>query len=128
MREDEIQKNLVKWLKAKRVVFSVGLEGAKRHPAEQARLKAMGMQPGQPDISLYLPGGRTVFIELKTEKGRVSDNQRERHELLKNLGFDVHVLRARDGGAAIDLVEAIIQAAIHMGRRGNESQGNNLGI
>ena len=111
MIEEKIQKQLVKWLQAKRVAFSVGLEGAKRHPAEQARMKAMGMQSGHPDITLYLPHGKTIFIELKTLKGRVSDNQKERHETLKKLGFDVHVLKAEDGGVAIDIVQAILTAA-----------------
>lgn len=111
MSESEIQKNLVKWLKAKGVVFSVGLEGAKRHPAEQARLKAQGMQPGHPDITLYLPEGRVVFVELKTSKGRVSQKQQARHDLLKHLGFEVHVIKAEHGGVAIDAVEQIMRSA-----------------
>lgn len=108
MKESQIQKQLVAWLKAKNILFSVGLEGAKRHPVEQAKLKAQGMQSGQPDISLYLPGARTVFIELKTLKGRVSPNQKERHEKLQDLGFDVHVLKAAHGGEAIDFVNEVI--------------------
>ena len=117
LSESEIQKQLVTWLKYKGVAFSVGLEGAKRHPAEQARLKAQGMQRGHPDITLYLPEGRVVFVELKTLRGRVSEKQQARHDLLKHLGFEVHVIKAEHGGVAIDAVEQII------GSKGLETAG-----
>jgi len=45
---------------------------------------------GIPDL-MALKDGRTVFIEVKTETGKVSELQKHRHEKLKSQGFAVHV-------------------------------------
>ena len=69
----------------------------KRSPMQGAILKAAGMQTGEPDIILFLRGGSAAFIELKNGQGHVSIAQRQRHEVLRGLGFDVlrHRMRAR---------------------------------
>ena len=109
MTEAEIQHQLVYWLKQKGIVFHAGLEGAKRHPAEQMRLKRAGMQSGFPDLTLFLRDQKTVFIELKTKNGSVSANQKLLHDRLRDVGFDVHVIRAATGGGAIDAVKDILE-------------------
>lgn len=111
MTESEIQTQLVQWLKVKGITFHVGLEGAKRHVHEQARLKRLGMQAGHPDITLFLPGGSVVFVELKGKNGRLSDKQRARHNELAALGFEVHTIRAVTSCGAIDAVQDILDAA-----------------
>ena len=45
---------------------------------------------GIPDL-MALKDGRTVFIEVKTDKGVTSELQKFRHEKLRSQGFAVHV-------------------------------------
>ena len=45
---------------------------------------------GIPDL-MALKDGRTVFIEVKTDKGVTSEIQKFRHEQLKKQGFTVFV-------------------------------------
>lgn len=66
--------------------------GGKRFLREAARLKAMGVMPGCPDIAL-LDGGQIFFIELKSAKGSVTEAQRECHKALGRAGSPVAVVR-----------------------------------
>jgi len=47
---------------------------------------------GIPDRLCLLPGGRLVFVELKTIGGRVKRKQSRWHERLRALGFRVEVI------------------------------------
>jgi hypothetical protein len=58
-----------------------------RRPQDAAIAKATGLTPGEHDLRIYLDGGRLALIEFKAEKGRVSPEQRDRHDLLWRLGF-----------------------------------------
>ena len=66
-----------------------------------ARLKARGGRKGFPD-HLILHAGRTVFIEFKNHRGRVSPEQQEFHWRLREAGFRVYVVRGIE-----DLVEML---------------------
>lgn len=77
--------------------------GGSRHKAEAAKLKAMGVKSGFPDLILILKRGKFngLCIELKRlKKGKVSDRQNEWGEYLKLQGFGFAVcngwLEARD--------------------------------
>lgn len=52
--------------------------------------------PGSPDIIAFLPEGRVLCIECKTEKGRLSDKQKEFAEKLQKNGHIVAVVRSLD--------------------------------
>lgn len=52
--------------------------------------------PGVPDRIIILPGGRTVYAELKTEIGRLAKVQRWQIERMRELGADVRVLKGMD--------------------------------
>lgn len=49
--------------------------GEKRSEATGARLKAMGVRAGAPDL-LFIVGGRPIGLELKAAKGRQTDTQK----------------------------------------------------
>lgn len=51
---------------------------------------------GYPDFTLFFAGGKTVFVELKKEDGKLSTIQVEKQELLKYLGFDVYTCYSYD--------------------------------
>jgi len=97
----------------------------KRSPMQGAILKAAGMQTGEPDIILFLRGGSAAFIELKNGQGHVSIAQRQRHDVLRGLGFDVHVVKARSVPEAIGQVEEIMQrlGIVENGRIGAKFSG-----
>ena len=50
---------------------------------------------GIPDLIL-LKDGKAFFIEVKTEKGKVSELQKFRHEELKKYGFTTQILTNAD--------------------------------
>lgn len=60
--------------------------------------------PGVPDRLLIIPPGRILFVELKTETGRLSKIQRHVVGEMRKRGADVRVAKGRDEVDAI-LVE-----------------------
>lgn len=52
--------------------------------------------PGVPDRIVILPGGRTVYIELKTEIGRLAKIQKWQLEEIRKRGADARVLKGMD--------------------------------
>lgn len=49
--------------------------GGARSPREGARFRRMGVRAGVPDLVIIGREGRAIFVELKTDKGRLSDAQ-----------------------------------------------------
>lgn len=78
--------------------------GGLRSLRESMALKSMGVVPGIPDLVLAIPNhtgylGRkfnALFIEMKTDKGRESDQQLRIHECLRNAGNMVVTCRTLD--------------------------------
>ncbi len=66
---------------------------------------------GVPDRLVALPGGRVVFVELKTEKGRLVRRQVAQIRRLTALGFDVRVLFGKDDVDAF--LEEVMQSEVH---------------
>ena len=52
--------------------------------------------PGVPDRIVITPGGRTVYVELKTEIGRLAAIQRWQLEEMRKRGAEVRVLKGLD--------------------------------
>jgi hypothetical protein len=74
-------------------------------------LRACGMQAGEPDLRIYLANGRLLFIEMKGERGRLIDSQRQRFPKLEALGFTIHTVKAATPAHARDQVVTIVRAA-----------------
>ena len=51
---------------------------------------------GMPDRIVLLPGGRVVWVELKTDNGRLEEIQKLQHRKLENQGHAVAVIWSRD--------------------------------
>ena len=105
MTEDELQGYVVQWLDAALPMGSVWHhspnEGT-RHIAYKVRLKKLGTKWGWPDLELFvcdhgwhdLSQKGPIMVELKRPKGgKVSDNQKDIHERLRDAGVYVVVAK-----------------------------------
>lgn len=88
------------------------MNAGKRSKTTGARLKAAGMQTGEPDMRIYVHGGFTVFVELKRGTGKVSDAQDAWHDVLADLGFDVWLLRATTPADAVEKMHGVIDSIL----------------
>lgn len=66
--------------------------------------------PGVPDRIIITPWGRVVFVELKTDKGRLSARQIWQRERLQRCGAEVRVVKG--WGAAQTLLEEVMPDGI----------------
>lgn len=119
--ESEIQKSCIKWWAAvcngfgvdEFLLFSIPNGAVLGHdPRERAIraaiLKAEGMRPGVPDLFLavrtydrtpkgtcgHTPGANGLFIEMKTERGRESEEQIAMSERILGAGYACKVCRS----------------------------------
>lgn len=67
--------------------------GGKRNAVEAARLKAMGVKAGVPDLFLPAPCGgyAGLYIEMKYGKNKPTDKQKEWIAALRQQGYKVTV-------------------------------------
>ena len=68
----------------------------------RGRQRWSGLMPGAPDL-VAVKHGRVLFLEVKTEKGKVSAKQSEVHDLLRLHGMEVRVVRNIDD--IMDLIQ-----------------------
>ncbi len=80
----------------------------RRNAGKRRSRSPNGCEPGTPDIEVMLPGGRVVWLELKTAEGNPSDVQTEWHAMARSMGHTVHVVRSVEEavGAVVDALEA----------------------
>ncbi len=93
--EDDNQKALFQWaahIKELRWMHAIP-NGGKRNAREGARLKAQGAKSGVWDIFLPLPlnGVSGLYIEMKSGNNKLTENQKEFGEAMKNNGYQCNV-------------------------------------
>lgn len=71
-------------------------------------LRSKGSQPGFPDLTLTRD--RVVFVELKTEKGKLSARQREWLRSLLDAGAEAYVARPTD----LQELAAVLQSRVRV--------------
>ena len=81
MRESSIERRLV--------------DGIKRVGGMALKFTSPG-HAGVPDRLVLLPGGRMVFVELKTKTGNLTPLQIETHNRLRALGAEVRTLYGKE--------------------------------
>ena len=62
--------------------------GGRRSKIEAAILRGQGVRPRPPDL-LIVADGKAHFLELKADRGRLSQAQRDCHEQLRRAGAEV---------------------------------------
>jgi hypothetical protein len=100
--ESKIQKTIVRHLELCGVpdlVWFHPANGGARSKAEAGRFRAEGVVAGVPDLVL-LHKGRARFLELKADKGRLSDAQRQMQTRIVAAGGDVCTAYGLDAALA----------------------------
>lgn len=100
--ESELQQACVRWFNYQYpalapLLFAVP-NGGKRNVREAARLKAEGVRAGVTDLILLVPrnGFASLCIELKTDRGRLTDNQKRWQQSASGENNKVVVCRGID--------------------------------
>lgn len=72
--------------------------GSNKSMAQAVKFKAEGLKAGVPDIFLAIPigGSYGLFIEMKSPKGKLSENQKEWIALLLSSGYKCAVCYSFD--------------------------------
>jgi rhodanese-related sulfurtransferase len=113
-QEDDLQRAVAAMLDARLpddAVYTAIASGGKRSKATAGRLRAQGVRPGAPDIVVVAPGanvglGATLWIELKTDAGRLSADQRRWGEALREVRGCFHGV-ARSVAEVVALLERV---------------------
>lgn len=96
--EQKLQEAVVAYISLahpKCIVAAVPNEGRRSRIGGGAMRRA-GMCSGFPDLIVLAPGSKTLFIELKSKVGVLSDNQKAIHPRILTLGFPLLVARTLD--------------------------------
>lgn len=113
--EDRLQMMCVRWFSLQYPRMARLLHhspnGGWRTRAEAALFKAMGTRAGFPDLILLVPRGgfHALMIEMKTRRGRQSEEQREYQRLVEVMGYRYEVCRSFDGFR--DIIEDYLKAS-----------------
>jgi len=108
--EARIQQECVMWFRnehcrvgcdPKCVIFSVPNEG--KNMKEQAAKIQTGLLSGVADLIVLFPG-KTVFIEMKDDKGTQKPKQKTFEESVNSLGFDYYICRSLEEFKSIILL------------------------
>jgi VRR-NUC domain len=103
--EQELQKTVIEHLRLRGwpdAIFFHYPAGGYRRPAEARILAGLGVLPGLPDVWV-IRRGRVHCIELKSERGRLTEIQADMHNRLSRAGVDVAVAYSLD--QALDQLE-----------------------
>lgn len=100
-QEHLLQQQIIQYLHMFNIfVFETDvMDGLKFLNTEKQRLafinyhKQLGYVKGQPDLVAVM-NGKVVFIELKTDKGRQSKEQKEVEQEIKNRGVDYIIIKS----------------------------------
>tara|TARA_R100001443_G_scaffold114144_1_gene129697 strand:- start:138 stop:563 length:426 start_codon:yes stop_codon:yes gene_type:complete len=98
VNEAALQKNVVAWLNyalPKGSIFHHSpSEGAGNKVQYYVKQKTLGFKSGWPDLEIFVPGCKVIFIELKQPKNYPTPRQRAIHEILNNTGALCFVARS----------------------------------
>ena len=86
--------------------FHVANEG-KRSVQYQMKLKKMGFRAGVPDFIIEYPPGKLLYVELKNEKGQLSNSQKLWKVQSVALNTPFFVVKGNKEQCLIDLTEII---------------------
>ena len=99
MSEDQLQQQIIMWYRNEYQMHGKGLihstpNGGSRNMLEAKKLKQTGAMAGIADLTIKLPNSFFIDIELKTEKGVLSDVQKKIQNIMINMNCHYYVIRS----------------------------------
>jgi len=96
--ESKLQIQCVNWFRLahpKKLIYAIP-NGGKRSYKSGNRMSAEGLTVGVPDLHIPIPNESfaSLYIEMKSPKGRTRPDQKEMHTKLKELGNCVCICRS----------------------------------
>ena len=87
--EDILQEHFAIWLNQEGLLFTASCAGMRTTMAVGAKMKRMGAKSGFPDIQICEPTRKYhgLFIELRSEKGTPSNDQKAWRDELNRKGY-----------------------------------------
>lgn len=92
-QESSLQTQCVKWFRYQYphlVIYAVP-NGGSRNVREAQRLKSEGVLAGVADLTILLPQGKSLYIEMKVKGNRQTPNQKEFQQKAEALGHKYYV-------------------------------------
>lgn len=96
--EQQLQTKFMEWLglqypKVWRVTFSIPNEGRRSYNVGK-KMKSAGMKKGVPDLFIAYPTQHFhgLFVEFKSDKGKVSEHQENMMSLLREQKYETRVI------------------------------------
>ena len=92
-QESTLQTQCVKWFRYQYphlVIYAVP-NGGSRNVCEAQRLKSEGVLAGVADLTILLPQGKSLYIEMKVKGNRQTPNQKEFQQKAEALGHKYYV-------------------------------------
>lgn len=110
--EDDEQRQLIQWCRTRpelQFLFHIANENT-AGIKWGVRNRQLGVKSGVPDLMLPIPAGgyHGLFVEMKTRRGRVSDNQQRWIDALNTFGYRAVVCYGWE--AARDEIESYLAA------------------
>ena len=104
-KEEDFQKSLARYLDSSGLLWFHVPNEIKAKPQYMVKRKLMGVKSGVPDVCILEPRGQFngLFLELKVDYNKPTENQLKWMELLKSKGYSAVWTRSLD--EAIDIIE-----------------------
>ena len=102
-QESNLQSACVRWFRLQYpnlVIYAVP-NGGSRNVREAQRLKAEGVLAGVADLTILLPQGKIIYIEMKVKGNQQTDNQKAFQQKAEALGYKYYVCYSFDEFKAI---------------------------
>jgi len=110
VKESDIQEQICDYLDEKKKTYLFRYfhvpNGGKHKVWYLHKLVRMGMKSGVPDLVLEFPDGKMVYLEIKTDKGRLSEKQIIWQKVSKVLNTPHYVIKG-SVDANMDVLEGV---------------------
>ncbi|QDP62927.1 MAG: hypothetical protein Unbinned5081contig1002_32 [Prokaryotic dsDNA virus sp.] len=114
LTEARLQYEIVMWAQEQGYYCFHCPNGEKRDKITAGKLMAMGVRAGVPDLIFILPEGKTVWVELKLMKGKLSKVQEKFKTILLQKNHDYILVQADEKEQALNYLSQELSRISHL--------------